>query len=336
MSSMKLSLEPVLDPEVWRHVVDSSPQGTIFSEQFFLDAVRRSYRLLLVKQGQEVKAGVALILSEDSRRCELDDLVIYGGIHFSLDPSRQMVKRRHDEFQITEFVIEQLGREFEAVEFQLPPAFSDMRPFLWYRYHEEGGSKYAVHLRYTSILDISSLREFAGREEESPCFNRMETVRRYSVREARKKGGSVVRSDTGDVLVGYYQALMESQNDPQSSLKLANIQSVIKALLHERRGAVYHALNADGTIVYAACYGWDSKRAYYLFGGGHPQVTEPWQGTLIHWEAFQDAAIRLNLNEVDLEGVNSPQRGWFKLGFGGSLQPYYHVCCSGDKAGRAN
>jgi hypothetical protein len=89
-------------------------------------------------------------------------------------------------------------------------------------------------------------------------------------------------------------------------------------------------MNAEGTVVYAACYGWDSKRAYYLFGGGHPHVSEPWQGTLVHWEAFKDLAQGRNLNEVDLEGVNSPQRGWFKLGFGGDLRPYFHVRCAED------
>jgi hypothetical protein len=333
MSSPKLALEPLGENrEVWRNLVDASPQGTLFSEQFFLDATGCNYALFAVKQGQEIKAGIALVLSGDSLRCELDDLVIYGGILFHLDPARQTVKRRHDEFQISEFVIGQLARRFDCVEFQVPPKFSDMRPFLWHRYHDEGGGKCAVGLRYTSYVDVSSLREFSGTEEESPCFNRMETVRRYSVREARKKGGSVVRSDTGDVLVGYYQALMESQNDPQSASKLANIRSVIDALLREGRGAVYHAVNAEGTALYAVCYGWDSKRAYYLFGGGHPQVSEPWQGTLVHWEAFKDLAQTRGVGEVDLEGVNSPQRGWFKLGFGGSLEPYYHVRCDGDTA----
>jgi hypothetical protein len=29
--------------------------------------------------------------------------------------------------------------------------------------------------------------------------------------------------------------------------------------------------------------------------------------------------------EVDLEGVNSPHRGWFKLSFGGTLESYWQV-----------
>ena len=98
----------------------------------------------------------------------------------------------------------------------------------------------------------------------------------YSLKEAKKKGGSVARADSGDVLIGYYKELMESQSDPQSASKLSRIKSTIDALLREDRGTVYHTMNAAGTVVYAACYGWDSKRGYYLFGGGHPHVSEPW------------------------------------------------------------
>jgi hypothetical protein len=54
-----------------------------------------------------------------------------------------------------------------------------------------------------------------------------------------------------------------------------------------------------------------------------PGRSTPWQGTLAHWHAFGHLAREHGITEVDLEGVNSPQRGWFKLGFGGSLQTYH-------------
>ena len=38
-----------------------------------------------------------------------------------------------------------------------------------------------------------------------------------------------------------------------------------------------------------------------------------------------EAKRPLEIVEVDLEGVNSPQRGWFKLGFAGDLRPYYEL-----------
>lgn len=327
MSSAKLSLIPVDDFARWDALVASSSQGTLFSEKFYLEAVGCSHHLYWVKQGTgtEIKAGVALVVSEDGKRCVLDDLVIYGGLLYDLDASRQVVKRRHDEFQIAEFVIEQLAERYEAIDVQLSPAVQDMRPFLWYRYHEAAENKFQLDLRYTSYVDIASLPQYQGREEESPCYQAMETVRRYSVREAAKKGGSVVVAENGERLIEYYTSLMQSQGEAPPALKLTGMANVMRALLERGRGAIYHVLNASGDVIYCACYGWDAKRAYYLFGAGHPEISEPWQGTLVHWEAFKEMAIQKGITEVDMEGVNSPQRGWFKLGFAGDLRPYYRV-----------
>lgn len=327
MSSQKLSIVPVTEADDWDELVNRSPQGTLFSETLYLKATGRNHHLYWIKQGAgtEIKAGLALIVSEDGRCCELDDLVIYGGILYGLDQNRQLVKRRHDEFQITEFVIEQITQKYASIDFQLSPEFGDMRAFLWYGYHEVGVNKFSLDLRYTSYLNISNLTDFVGREEESPCFNNMETVRRYSVREARKKGGSIARAENGDTLTEFYRELMHRQGDPQSDSKLSSMKRVIEVMMRAGRGAVYHVLNSAGAVVYSIFYSWDRKRAYYLFGAGNPEISEPWQGTLAHWEAFKDLAQKRGIKEVDLEGVNSPQRGWFKLGFGGDLRPYYHI-----------
>ena len=47
-------------------------------------------------------------------------------------------------------------------------------------------------------------------------------------------------------------------------------------------------------------------------------------GTAIIWDAFF-ILRKLGIKKLDLEGVNSPNRGWFKLSFGGSLENYYEV-----------
>lgn len=325
MSSAKLSMHRVAEGEDWDALVRRSPQGTLFSERAYLQWTGHKHHLWWVRQGTELKAGVCLVVSDDERRCELDDLVIYGGLLFNTDPKRQLVKRRHDEFQIAEFVAEQLAIHYESLEIPLSPQFTDLRPFQWYRYHDAPEHQYALHLRYTSYLEIGGLREWCGNEEDSPFFAEMETVRRYSVREAAKKGGSVDRCTDSRLLLSFYQNLMERQGEHQSAGKIAAMKGVMDGLLGAGRGALFHVLDTHGRVLYAVMYGWDEKRAYYLFGAGNTEVSTPWQGTLAHWEAFKYLAQTCALTEIDLEGVNSPQRGWFKLGFGGDLRPYYYA-----------
>lgn len=325
MSKSKLKLEQATNSALWDFFVTKSPQGTMFSEKIFLEASGAPHHLYLVKQGEEIKAGVALVVSSDGKKSELNDLVIYGGIFFILDYKRQRVKRRHDEFMITEFVAHELAEKYEQLEFQLAPHSFDMRPFLWFRYGETKKTKYFLKLRYTSLLSIESLKKFCGKEEESPCYLNMETVRRYSVREGRKKSGTVVEEKNPKTLLSYYRYLMSSQGKEPSSCILNGMERIIETMIKEKRGVLFHALNKNGTILYCVFYAWDNKRAYYLFGAGNPEIQEPWQGSLIHWHAFMELAQKYEINQVDLEGVNSPKRGWFKLGFGGELTPYYGI-----------
>ena len=73
-----------------------------------------------------------------------------------------------------------------------------------------------------------------------------------------------------------------------------------------------------------AFFGWDNKRAYYIFGANDPAKRNGHTGTNVLWEAFYDLS-KMGINEVDLEGINSPKRGWFKLSFGGNIRPYYEI-----------
>lgn len=72
-------------------------------------------------------------------------------------------------------------------------------------------------------------------------------------------------------------------------------------------------------------YIWDNKRSYYLFGAKNNKIKNSWGGTLINWEAFKYIARYKSLGEIDLEGINSPNRGSFKLSFGGSIISYFQI-----------
>ena len=78
-----------------------------------------------------------------------------------------------------------------------------------------------------------------------------------------------------------------------------------------------------------AAFAIDKKRAYYIFGANSPVARESQTGTMVLWDGFE-ILRRLGVKYVDLEGVNSPKRGYFKLSFGGELCPYYII--SLDKA----
>ena len=131
----ELALQPVADNATWDALVQRSAQGTLFASADFLQAAGCPHQRWAVVQGQSVKAALLLPTSADGRAVVADDLVIHAGLMFALDPQRQAVKRRHDEFELSAFVASELAQRFERIELPLAPQLADMRPFLWHEYH---------------------------------------------------------------------------------------------------------------------------------------------------------------------------------------------------------
>lgn len=322
----KFICEPPVTPEEWDWIVDASPQGTLFSESGYLAACGRDHSLFVIRQGRQIKAGLSVIHTEDGKGCELDDLVIHNGLIFVPDDTKKPVRARSERFELTEFTIDFLARHYDHIELALAPGVEDMRPFLWHNYHDPDlGRKFILDLRYTSYLDISSLKGCEEFFEKTECFRAMDTFRQRHIRQAHRMCAKVTKDGNTSLFIDYFRNLMARQGEPVLENKLARMEKLITTLLENDKAELYEVRNHLSEVVYMVFYGWDRKRAYYLFGAGHPEINEAYQGTFAHWGAFVDLANRIGICEVDMEGVNSPQRGWFKLGFGGDLRSYYQV-----------
>ncbi len=321
----KYSLAPVKDFRKWDEFVEKSPQGTIFSSSEYIQEAEVPYKLFYVFKGEEQKAGLSLILSGDCSGCVLDDLVIYNGILFNYDPTQKPVKSQMERFEVTDFIIEELDKKYSFVEMALAPQFQDMRPFLWHNYKSiSQEERFAVDLRYTSYINISGLA-IDVREENTELFKNLDTLRQRNIREGLKKGAVVDRSNNIQLFLEFYVENLRAQNQPADTIKVKRMGNLIKSLLVKGHAFMYSSINSDGEVGYIAIFCKDKKRAYYLFGAGHAQLTERYHGTLVFWRAFQDLAKNQGVIEIDMEGVNSPNRGKFKLSFGGDLRTYYQV-----------
>ena len=77
-----------------------------------------------------------------------------------------------------------------------------------------------------------------------------------------------------------------------------------------------------GKAIAAILYLVDDRTVYYLFGANHPEFRKMGGGTLLVAEMIKDAFVR-GVAEVDFVGVNSPNRGDYKISFNAELKPYF-------------
>ncbi len=327
MVNEKFKWKVVSDYEAWEQLVARSPQGTIFSSIDYLRALDCSFKLYFVLKGDDICAGVAIILSPDNKRCILDDLVIYNGVMFAEDDTQKLVSRRAEQFEVTEFVIAKLSSEFRSAELALSPHFTDLRPFQWHEYHNtDNAKKFQFELRYTSLLDIDDLRNCVS-VAESSMFKMAGTLRKRQWRSSIKAGARLSTEGNVDRFLSFYKAMMLKQDIEVHSEELVKIKNLVEKLLLQARAIIFEVKSSFDLVLYSLVYAFDQKRGYYLFGAGNPIESQSWQGTFGHFSAFEYLAKSYGVSEVDLEGVNSPNRGAFKLGFGGSLSPYFQVFC---------
>jgi hypothetical protein len=307
----------------WDKFVNESSNGTIFSTSTYLKGCDIKYKLFYCYKKDELRAAVATIENENENSLVLDDFIIYNGIMYNKPTNKQNHSQQFSEqFKIQEFILKELTNIYKNIELRLHPSIVDIRGILWINFGTKF-PKYTPDIRYTSYLDISDFRT-ANKLEDISIYKKASTSRRQQIRYAIKKEYQVKTISDISLLVEFYRKTMNRQNIEVENQILNTMKNLVSILLDNNMGKIYASydeFNEIGSIVFFA---WDTKRAYYIFGANDPVKRDGHSGTNVLWETFYDLS-KMGINEVDLEGINSPKRGWFKLSFGGDILPYYEV-----------
>lgn len=323
MSNIEYTLKETILDENWDQFVDDSINGTIFSKSYYLRASNVNYKLFYCYKKEELRAAVAVIESEDKKELILNDLIIYNGIMYNKPTNKQNHAQQFSEqFKIQTFIAEELSNMYYHIEISLHPSIVDIRAFLWVNYGENK-PQYKSNIRYTTYIDISDFKD-SKKLEDISIYNKASTSRRQQIRYAIKKNYKTVLSEDSQLFVDFYKRTLDRQDIDVESNTLENMKILIDNLLLQKVAKIYACTDELDEISSMAFFGWDTKRAYYIFGANDPAKRNGHSGTNVLWEAFYDLS-RMGINEVDLEGINSPHRGWFKLSFGGDVIPYYEV-----------
>ena len=316
-------LEPAGIDATWDAFVRSSPDGTIFITSSYLAHTGCRLGLYHCYNADELRAVVAVVESPDGASAILDDLVIYSGICFGAATQGQNRAQQNSErHEIATFIATALADRYQRVEFALAPTIGDVRSFLWHNYGQEQG-RYSVDVRYTTYLDIGDFATTPSLEDID-AYKQATGARRQQIRYARRDG--VVTEEFRDVGVfaDFYRRTMERQGEKVGQSTLDRMATLVAALLENGSARMFASKTSDQIVGSVAVYALDHRRAYYLFGASDPDLRDSPTGTAVLWDAF-GALAAAGIPQIDLEGVNSPRRGWFKMSFGGELRPYYQI-----------
>jgi hypothetical protein len=316
-------LEKVINTDEWDRFINSTKHGTIFQYSAYLEALSARYSCFFIYKNKELRAAILLIESNDGTNTILDDFIIYNGIIFgtpTIGQNSSQILSEH--FNISEFIANTLPTLYKKIELSLTPKNCDIRPYLWFNYGTNL-PQYKASVRYTSFVDISDIAS-AKTLEDISLYNKASKSRRQVIRYAKREGVITKEEFNLEIFLNLYSSTMSRQELKISKEKIGTIKKILNNLNNHGLIKMYFSYTKNGSIGSAACFAIDHIRAYYLFGASDSNLRDSHTGTAVLWDSF----AKLNhygVNEVDLEGVNSPDRGWFKLSFGGDIVPYYHI-----------
>jgi hypothetical protein len=314
-----------LDKAEWDQFVEDSPQGNIFCRSAILEALGEEYELWFVEDGSERWLGTVIITRDGQPIRAPYPFTMYQGVLLSakfcqLSPHRRVSLT----LELMNFLLAQLQQRFNLISFCLHHRFEDLRSFSWFHYHEPEQGQFEIALRYTALIDLSPFESF------DQYLGTIGKDRRYKYRYARSLG-LVIRESTDlqalDRLCDLTYERQKIERDPQESRLL---KSITQAALAGGFGELLACTDPSGTIASMIVFLYDNKYGYNWVGANDPQYRFSGAATYLMLEGIKRSKAR-GLTKVDVVGINSPQRGYFKTSFNAVPVPYFVVTWEGRR-----
>ena len=218
-----------------------------------------------------------------------------------------------EQFKVAELLINEVFSQYERFFNLNCWSFTDVRPFSWYNYHQPDQGMFNVNVRYTSVLDKTEIVDYLSKI-------------RSSRRQELKKAHDINIQECSDVEVldKLHDETFKRQGIQRSPEEQRVFRQIAENALNNKFGKLLTA-QIDDEIVSAVLILFDGKTAYYQFGATTPEFRNSGASTKTLYEAILCSFNELGVEKFDFVGVNSPQRGDFKLSFNGALVPYFQL-----------
>ena len=322
-------LEKAAPGREWDAFVEGSPQRSLFARSAFLGAIKAYVDYWYCYKKEEKRAAVTVIRKDDGRIGTGHRLAIHDGILLAQPkPAQNNAQKISEEFRTISFLVDALSSHYSALKMKFHRSFPDLRPFLWHN-HGEDAPQYRPDIRYTTFLNLDP-KDSARDPTACPLYANINKSRRQEIRYGIAEGIETTARIDYDVFRNFYTRTFQRQGLPPEN-DLDQLMAIIKALDGEGNLRMFISRTKKEEPGSIAVFGIDGAEATYLYGANNPDLRDSHTGTMVLWDGFRALAGE-GISCINLEGVNSPARGYFKLSFGGSLAPYFLVSLSSNRA----
>lgn len=220
-------------------------------------------------------------------------------------PGTKYAKRLAREKDLMEALIDQLP-DYQVFRQNFAPEITNWLPFCWQGFQQT--------TQYTYRLP--------GLSNMQSVWSGFQAKVKTDVRKAEKQGVTIERSSDIDAFLDVNELtfLRQGMNLPYPR---SYVKRLFAACEQNNAGTIFLARGKDGRMHAGNLLVWNQHCAYYLMGGGDPEVRNSGATSLAMWQAIQFAA---SVSQTfDFEGsMIEPVERFFR-GFGAIQTPYFSL-----------
>jgi len=293
----------------YRQFCQTEPSIPIFSKDWWLDAVcgKDNWNVVIVEKGDKIVATMPYYIRTKIGRKLMVQPLLTQTLGPWIRPSQaKYAKQLAEQKDLMFALIEQLPKyDYFAQNFHY--SITNWLPFYWKGFQQT--------TRYTYVIDDLTDMDLVWKGTQENI--------RTDIRKARNRFNIRVKINLDiEKFLAINELTFKRQGMtlPYSSKLVKHLD---EACQFNNARIMFFAEDEKGQIHAAIYIVWDNNSAYYLMGGGHPELRNSGATSLLMWEAIQFATTVTK--KFDFEGsmIESVER--FFRGFGARQVPYFTV-----------
>ncbi|HON18880.1 MAG TPA: GNAT family N-acetyltransferase [Salinivirgaceae bacterium] len=294
----------------YRKFFSQIPAPPIFYEPWWLDSLCGSENWigLVVQSGNVVKA--VWPLQKTTYRFgriyySQPPFTPYLGILFNYPPEQKTCTRLAFEKDVVNEMLAQLG-EFAHLGQTFHPSFRNWLPFYWNGFSQTTLYTYKIQNITNTDLVFRNFQENIRRE----------------IRKAQRLGVVVRQISDVDLIYAMLRKTMTRQAREMSFTK-NTLDRLLKMGMEHSCLKTFGVFDAEEKCHAVSIIVWDKHTAYYLLGGGDPDLRNSGATSLLLWEAIRFASTKVQT--FDFEGsMIEPIERFFRA-FGAEQIDYFSI-----------
>lgn len=292
----------------YRKLCDYEPSIPLFSQAWWLDAVAENqWDVALVTKGDEVVAAMPYVLKQRWGMTIISQPLLTQTLGPWIRPSHaKYAKRLSREKDLMEALIEQLP-EYDHFSQNWHHSQSNWLPFYW--------KGFSQTTRYTYRI------ESLDRCDEETLWTGLQQNIRTDIKKARNRAGVAVSTDKSISDFLKLNDMVFQRQGKKTPYSQTAVRKVDEAAGARECRKIFIAEDEQGRHHAGVYLIWDQNSAYYLMGGGDPDLRSSGATSLCMWEAIKFASTVTKC--FDFEGsMLEPVERFFRSF--GAVQTSYH------------